>query len=129
MLPDSWLCNIGVDNFQLRADAAVAFAVMNAAYKHDTGKSLCLTDAYRSIGVQKSARANKPGLAAIPGTSEHGWGIAIDFGCEGQQSGQGQQWNWLVAHSKQYGWENPQWAKTSKFEPWHFEWAPGRGKK
>nr|WP_269151166.1 M15 family metallopeptidase [Spelaeicoccus albus] len=129
MLPDSWLCKIGVGNFKLRADAAVAFAVMNAAYKADTGKSLCLTDAYRSMAVQEAARANKPGLAAVPGTSQHGWGIAIDFGCKGQQSGRGQQWNWLIKNSKKYGWENPEWAKTSKFEPWHFEYAPGRGKK
>lgn len=128
-LPDSWLCDIGVGNFKLRADAAVAFAVMNAAYKSDTGKSLCLTDAYRSIAVQESARSRKPALAAVPGTSQHGWGIAVDFGCDGQQSGQGVQWNWLVKNSKKYGWENPQWAKTSKYEPWHFEWAPGRGKK
>lgn len=128
-LPSSWLCRIGVGDFKLRADAAVAFAVMNAAYKSDTGKSLCLTDAYRSMAVQRSAKANKPGLAAVPGTSEHGWGIAVDFGCAGQQSGQGQQWDWLVKHSKKYGWENPHWAKTSKLEPWHFEWAPGRGKK
>lgn len=125
-LPSDWLCDIGKGGHKLRADAAVAFAQMNAAYKADTGKDLELTDTYRPIESQRAVASKKPGLAAAPGTSLHGWGIAIDFG-GGTASGDGQQYNWLVEHGGEYGWENPDWAKGSKqHEPWHWEYVPAR---
>ncbi len=124
-LPDEWMCKIGVGGHQLRADAAVAFAQMNAAYKADTGKELEVTDSYRPIGSQQAVAASKPGLAAKPGTSMHGWGIAIDFG-GGTETASGQQYEWLVANAGEYGWENPDWAKSSKYEPWHWEYVPAR---
>ena len=124
-LPDSWLCKIGVGNHQLRSDAAIAFAEMNAAYKADTGKSLAVTDSYRPLESQISVAARKPGFAARPGSSQHGWGLAIDFGA-GTASASGQQYNWLVKNAGKYGWENPDWAKSSKYEPWHWEYVPAR---
>ncbi|MCG7300034.1 M15 family metallopeptidase [Brevibacterium ravenspurgense] len=124
-LPDDWMCKIGKGGHKLRADAAVAFAQMNAAYKADTGKDLEVTDSYRPIGSQQAVAASKPGLAAKPGTSMHGWGIAVDFG-GGAETASGQQYDWLVAHAGEYGWENPDWAKSSKYEPWHWEYVPAR---
>lgn len=124
-LPAEWLCKVGVGDHQLRADAAVAFAKMNAAYKKDTGQDLQITDSYRSLEGQISVAARKPGLAARPGTSNHGWGLALDLG-GGTSSGTGQQYNWLVANAGEYGWENPDWAKRNAFELWHWEYVPGR---
>lgn len=124
-LPDSWLCDLGIGGHKLRADAAIAFAKMNAAYKEETGEDMALTDTYRSLESQVSVAGRKPGLAARPGTSMHGWGIAIDFG-GGAASASGKQYEWLVAHGAEYGWENPDWAKTSKYEPWHWEYVPAR---
>lgn len=124
-LPDSWLCNLGIGDHKLRQDAAVSFAKMNAAYKAETGKDLELTDTYRSLEAQQSVAGRKPGLAARPGTSLHGMGLAIDFG-GGAASASGPLYDWLVKHGHEYGWENPDWAKSSKYEPWHWEYVPGR---
>lgn len=124
-LPSDWLCKIGVGDHKLRADAAVSFAKMNAAFKKDTGKELAITDSYRSLESQISVAHRKPGFAARPGTSNHGWGLALDLG-GGTQTGTGVQYEWLVAHAKEYGWENPDWAQRNSYELWHWEYVPGR---
>lgn len=124
-LPKNWLCDIGVGKHQLRTDAAVSFAKMNAAFKKDTGKELAVTDSYRSLEAQISVAERKPGFAARPGTSNHGWGLALDLGA-GTQTGTGEQYEWLVANAKKYGWENPDWAKRNSYELWHWEYVPGR---
>lgn len=118
-LPEDWLCAVGIGDHKLRADAAVAFAKMNAAYKADTGKNLTITDSYRSLEGQISVAARKPGFAARPGTSNHGWGLAVDLGT-------GKQYEWLAANGGKYGWENPDWAKRNSYELWHWEYVPGR---
>ncbi|SDR95859.1 D-alanyl-D-alanine carboxypeptidase [Brevibacterium siliguriense] len=123
-LPDEWLCDLGKEDHRLRADAAVSFAKMNAAYKKDTGKELEITDSYRDMAGQLSVASRKPGLAAKPGTSLHGWGIALDLG--GGVANKTGAWNWLVEHGDEYGWENPDWAKASMYEPWHWEYTPAR---
>lgn len=123
-LPDEWLCDLGKEDHRLRADAAVSFAKMNAAYKKDTGKELEITDSYRDMAGQLSVAGRKPGLAAKPGTSLHGWGIALDLG--GGVANKTGAWNWLVEHGDEYGWENPDWAKASMYEPWHWEYTPAR---
>ncbi|GAA2002489.1 M15 family metallopeptidase [Brevibacterium samyangense] len=124
-LPENWLCDIGIGGHKLRADAALSFAEMNAAYKADTGKEMEITDSYRTMESQISVASRKPGLAARPGTSLHGWGIALDMG-GGAATATGTQYDWLVAHGAEYGWENPDWAKSSKYEPWHWEYVPAR---
>lgn len=123
-LPDEWLCDLGKEDHQLRADAAVSFAKMNAAYKKDTGKEFEITDSYRDMAGQVSVAGRKPGLAARPGTSLHGWGIALDLG--GGVASKTGAWSWLVENGDEYGWENPDWAKSSKYEPWHWEYTPAR---
>jgi D-alanyl-D-alanine carboxypeptidase len=125
-LPASSLCDVG-QGHQLRADAAESYAKMNAAYKKDTGKSMVLTDTYRTYASQVDVRGRKPGLAAVPGTSLHGLGIAIDFG-GGAASASGPMYQWLVKNAGKFGWENPDWAKGSKYEPWHWEYVPARDK-
>lgn len=124
-VPEDWLCKIGVGNHKLRSDAAVSFAKMNAAFKKDTGKELAVTDSYRSLESQISVAERKPGFAARPGTSNHGWGIALDLG-GGTQDGSGVQYEWLVANGEKYGWENPGWAQRNSYELWHWEYVPGR---
>ncbi|MYM19420.1 D-alanyl-D-alanine carboxypeptidase [Brevibacterium sp. 5221] len=124
-VPADSLCKIGVGDHKLRADAAVAFAKMNAAFKADTGSSMAVTDSYRSLDGQISVAGRKPGLAAKPGTSMHGWGIALDM-AGGSAEASGTQYDWLVKNAAKYGWENPDWAKGGQYEPWHWEYVPAR---
>ena len=56
---------------------------------------------------------------AIPGTSQHEWGLAIDFTSSGHLIGSHSDpaWQWLSAHAGSYG------LRDLPSEPWH--WSPG----
>jgi hypothetical protein len=123
-LGDDQLCSIG-DGQQLRADAAATFVAMDTAYTAAFGSSVCITDSYRSYGSQQSVYWRKPGLAAVPGTSNHGWGVAVDVFC-GIDDYSSAEHAWLTEHGDEYGWINPEWAQAggSRPEPWHWEFDP-----
>jgi LAS superfamily LD-carboxypeptidase LdcB len=109
----------------LRADAALAFYKLNAAYKKRFKQNMCLTDSYRSLADQQRIYSQRPGMAAVPGRSNHGLGTAIDI-CGGVQNQGSTPFNWLLANSLKYGWFHPQWAYSSPFEPWHWEFKSGK---
>lgn len=125
-LGSEYLCDVG-DGFLLRPDAAAAFLALADEYKARTGGSLlsCVGNSYRTYDEQVDLYARKPSLAAQPGTSEHGWGLAIDFEC-GANSYGSSFYAWLDAHGDDYGWTNPPWAQPggSRPEPWHWEFDP-----
>lgn len=132
---------------RLRADAAAAWARLIAAY----GQQIKITDSYRPYAVQeriflqrytpqlsgggffgdvrhwKGVRyVRKPGTAAaaVPGTSNHGWGLALDL-ADGVNNGRGPAWDWLQKNAARFGWHNPPWATQARFfEPWHWEYDP-----
>ncbi|TDD69547.1 hypothetical protein E1262_12550 [Jiangella aurantiaca] len=125
-LGDEHLCGIGSGQ-QLRPDAAASFVALDAFYRAETGEGLieCVTDSYRSYEAQVDVAERKPGLAAVPGTSEHGWGLAVDVGC-GANSFDGALYDWLDDNAGEFGWDNPDWARPggSTPEPWHWEFTP-----
>lgn len=126
-LPDNALCTLWAGNYKLRGDAAVALAKMNIAYKQHFGENICLNSAYRTYSQQASLRAQKPGLAAPAGTSNHGWGLAVDM-CDGVEKGSGSRFQWLRDNAADYGWGNPDWAHSGgsgPYEPWHWEFISG----
>ena len=124
-LPPEALCPLSVGSgHRLRADAAKAFNRM--ARDHD----VCLTDSYRSYAAQVDVYGRKPDLAAVPGTSNHGLGVAVDL-CGGVQSFGTPAYRWMKANAPRYGWVHPSWAEPggSRPEPWHWEFVgvPGTG--
>ena len=126
-LPSTVLCTLWDRRYQLRADAAVAIAKLNVAYTQKFGHGLCLNDAYRTLEEQIRVKAQRGGFAAKPGTSEHGWGLAVDL-CDGVSNASSPQYRWLDANAPRYGFENPQWARAGgpgPYEPWHWEFAAG----
>ncbi|MGN6611447.1 MAG: D-alanyl-D-alanine carboxypeptidase family protein [Angustibacter sp.] len=126
-LPSSILCALPfAPGHKLRADAAVRLIRLNEVYKGRFGSDLCLTDSYRSLASQYSVAARKPGLAARPGTSEHGWGLAIDV-CGGPDQVGSTRRAWFLENAPAFGWDNPDWARPggSKPEPWHWEFVEG----
>ena len=128
-IPVSELCALPFAPAQrLRADAAISLVGLDQAYDEVFGDGLCLSDSYRTIGSQLSLAARKPRLAARPGTSEHGWGIAVDL-CGKAYSTGTREHDWLLANARRFGWDNPSWARVggSKPEPWHWEYVAGRG--
>jgi zinc D-Ala-D-Ala carboxypeptidase len=108
----------------LRRTAALAFNGMSSAYQAQTGSALCVTDGYRSYAEQVAVRRARPRLAARPGTSEHGLGLAVDL-CGGVQSFGTPAYLWMKRHAALYGWFHPGWAEPrgGKPEPWHWEFA------
>lgn len=79
---------------------------MDAAYQQRFGRPISITDAYRSLSEQVAVKKAKPDLAATPGTSLHGLGIAVDLG-GGIQNFNTQQHQWMRANAAKYGWHHP----------------------
>lgn len=73
---------------------------------------------YRSLDMQRyywslyqSGRGN---LAAVPGTSNHGWGRAVDLAAPWMRS-------WIDAHGARYGWRKTE----APGEWWHVNYVGG----
>ncbi|MDX6225778.1 MAG: peptidoglycan DL-endopeptidase CwlO [Frankiales bacterium] len=110
---------------RLRCDAAAAFGRLTAAYAAAHGGSwICVTDSYRSYADQQRLYQSKPSLAAVPGTSNHGWALALDL-CGGAQRAGSDADAWLHAHAAGFGWHHPGWAEPSGSRPeaWHWEFG------
>jgi LAS superfamily LD-carboxypeptidase LdcB len=56
------------------------------------------------------------GLAAVPGTSNHGWGLAVDVDTD--QAGAQQ---WMQANGHRFG-----FVEAVRREPWHWEFRPAQ---
>ncbi len=124
-IPISALCPIwGAAGHYLRADAAYAYDRLSHAYADQFGTPICVTDSYRSLASQVDLYARKPNLAAHPGTSNHGWGTAVDL-CGGIQSFGTTTHQWMLVNAPLYGWFHPSWAEPSgsRPEPWHWEFG------
>lgn len=108
----------------LRSDAARAFTDMDANNLRARGRHIYVDDAYRPLGhpgdlsrglwSQWAAWERYMGggnLAARPGTSNHGWGIAIDAGASIGD---------IAADHNQHGWDHSH--SDAPSEPWHHRW-------
>jgi predicted chitinase/D-alanyl-D-alanine dipeptidase len=93
--------------------AAKAYSEMVAAAEAD-GISWEITDSYRDYEAQVDVAArkglyNQGGLAAVPGTSNHGWGSAVDLKLNDEALA------WMRENADKFGFTNiPR-------EPWHWE--------
>jgi cell wall-associated NlpC family hydrolase len=123
-IPPEVLCALGVARHALRCDAAASYVRMSAAFESTFGSPLCITDSYRSYASQVSAFHRKPALAAVPGTSNHGWALAVDL-CGGINIAGTPQWTWMTANAGRFGFVQPDWARpgAEKPEPWHWEFG------
>ena len=123
-IPADQLCRVNAGSHRLRCDAAAAYTAMSAAYETAFGAPLCITDSYRSLGAQVDAHERKPRITAVPGTSNHGWGLAVDL-CGGINVFGTAQTAWMTANAARFGWLHPDWADRSGSnpEPWHWEYG------
>ncbi|MDR0482542.1 MAG: M15 family metallopeptidase, partial [Cellulomonadaceae bacterium] len=88
----------------------------NDLYRQTWGVNLRMSSSYRCIDGQIRV------ASATPGTSQHGWGLAVDFLGPVARFGSAEH-QWLRDHAPQFGWDHPTWARSggSKPEPWHWE--------
>lgn len=113
-VPAHALAPIGVGSHRLWGPAAGAFKALRDAAARD-GVHIGVTDSYRSYGAQVALAGKKGlyadgGLAARPGSSEHGYGLAVDIDVTGAAL------RWMRANAGTYG-----FVENTPREPWH--WA------
>ncbi|MCA1711126.1 MAG: M15 family metallopeptidase [Actinobacteria bacterium] len=124
-LPPEMLCPLATaPGQQLAAQAAAAFDQLSERHRADLGRPLCVTDSYRDYAGQVAIFAQKPSLAATPGRSQHGWGLAVDL-CGGIERFGSTESAWMAANGPAYGFAHPSWAEPggSRPEPWHWEFS------
>lgn len=128
---------------RLLKPVAASYERLRKEYEADTGLKLepsGSSDAYRSYEVQEAtfrARyrtapiAGRPrrwwqsrwwyqlpgtAAAAVPGTSNHGLGVAVDFAGLGGFGGKG--YAWLSANAARHGWSNTEGRSVNEY--WHW---------
>lgn len=108
------------EGHRLHAPAALQWDRLTTAATAD-GVTIGITDSYRSLASQEDVARRKGlykdgGLAAVPGTSAHGWGLAVDV--EVDDAGQ----RWLRANGHRFG-----FVEDTPREPWHWTFRPEPG--
>ncbi len=122
-IPTNALTDVG-GGHRMYGNAARAFTDMRAAARR-AGVTIRLTDSYRSYAGQVDVARRKGiygvrqpngrlGLAARPGTSNHGLGSAVDVNLGASPGASA----WLRANGARYGF------RTIPREPWHWEYKP-----
>lgn len=109
----------------LAAPAAASLTRMNTAFKKKFGKNLTIDLSYRTRSTQDYYwKELGPYVAARPGTSNHGWGTAVDFPETYDYSFRGKYYKWLKKNSSKYGWIHRKILEEGSpyAEAWHFEY-------
>ena len=117
-LPPVHWQSIGQGGHRLYAPAAAAWQSAVAAARAD-GIDLKVTDSYRSYDQQVDLADRKGlykdgGLGATPGTSNHGWGLAVDVDVSDPAT-----LAWMRTNGYRFG-----FVEAVPREPWHWEFRP-----
>ena|GEM_PF-460365 len=146
-IPDDYLLelvSIG-GGFQLQAKAAQPFFDMRQAAEND-GIYLSILSAYRSNErqtinfnnsvnqrmangmVYEAAFADTARYIAVPGTSEHEAGLALDLNMIDERFDQTLEYKWLVENSTDYGFilryeKETEHITGIAYEPWHYRYV------
>lgn len=112
-VPAGALDQVGSTSHRLWAPAAGALEGVLAAAARD-GVTIGITDSYRSYDAQVDVAQRKGlysqgGLAAAPGTSPHGWGLAVDLQLDPEAQA------WMRANGGRFG-----FVEDTPREPWHW---------
>lgn len=104
---------------RLWPEAALTWNAMRAAYVADGGHPDDMVPAgpnssARTLAAQERfwaiyQRDGSP-VAAVPGTSNHGWGIAVDVRTRVAQA-------WILRHGGEFGWSHDEGARVGEW--WH----------
>lgn len=117
LIPEGALAPLNGSSERMWAPAATQLNKLMADAA-SAGVTISVTDGYRDYDSQvrladEKGLYSQGGLAAQPGTSEHGWGIAADLKLDATAQA------WMRQHAKEYG-----FVENVPREPWHWEFAP-----
>jgi len=108
--------------------AVTGLALLSAAFEAKFGKPLIKREVYRPFEIQEQYKADQPRtgvVAATPGTSVHGWALAVDFASGVETYGSPEK-AWTDANAPAYGFDptGNLWEQRGlgNNEAWHFEW-------
>lgn len=118
-IPPAALQPIGDTGHRLWAPAATKFEQLLAAAAAD-GVTIGINDSYRTYERQVELVGElglypEGGLAAVPGTSRHGWGMAVDLRLNGEAL------QWMRANGERFG-----FVEDTPRETWHWAFYPDR---
>jgi LAS superfamily LD-carboxypeptidase LdcB len=116
-IPAGALEQVGATRHKLWAPAAQSLTRMIADAEKE-GVKIGITDSYRPYAEQVDLAKRKGlysqgGLAAKPGTSEHGWGMATDLDLNAKAL------SWMRQNGEKYGFVN-----NVPRENWHWAYKP-----
>lgn len=116
-IPAAAMTSIGHGDHRLHAPAARAFQQMEAAARAE-GITFGITTSYRDLPTQRRLAAEKGlysqgGLAATPGTSNHGWGMSVDLRLDDRAQ------TWMRDNGWRFG-----FVEDVPREPWHWTYRP-----
>ena len=123
-IPDKELCAAPWQKDEKqRCDAMDKFTELNKKFKKEFGHDISITDGYRTYEEQVATKKAKGNMAAEPGTSKHGWALAMDLGSN-INSYTSKEHKWMRDNAGEFGWILPEWAQQggSLPEPWHWEY-------
>ena len=136
------LIDVAVDSLNVMLTDWVAWMKLNG-FAGNSGSYAYVTSAFRTYEQQQETKSKRGKNAAEPGTSRHGWGIAVDFQyfkkdgevienyinnepnlSEGYDFTINESLTWLVDNSYIYGWIIPEELRDDSGleEFWHFEY-------
>jgi len=116
-IPRDALEPVGDTGHRLWAPAAQSFEKLLSAAAAD-GVAIGVTDSYRSYDVQvdvvrRKGLYSEGGLGAKPGTSQHGWGMAVDLDLNASAQA------WMRTNAARFG-----FVEDTPREPWHWAFQP-----
>lgn len=111
--------------FWLEPSAQLWWLRLASEFERAWGVPLDITDAYRDLAEQQyywdAYQAGWGNVAARPGFSNHGWGMAVDIYTPVYGSSSSPQHKWLQHWAPQFGWT---WdTGRASGESWHWEFA------
>lgn len=118
-IPTQALVPIDDTGHRLWAPAAAQFQSLMAEASAQ-GITIGINDSYRTLESQQAlvprlGLYNEGGLAAVPGTSRHGWGMAVDLQLNSEAQA------WMRANGERFG-----FVEDTPREPWHWAFYPDR---
>lgn len=116
-IPREALSEVAGTGHRLWAPAARQYEQLAAAARRD-GVTIGITDSYRSFDAQVDLAERKGlykngGLAAVPGTSDHGWGRSLDLKLDSNALA------WMRENGAAYGFR-----EDVPRESWHWTYYP-----
>lgn len=138
LIPATFMSKVRGEWFE--NEAASHLRDLEVSFANHFGYQAIILQGYRALGhsydkpgvptqwgLWNLYHISQPGRAAYPGTSNHGFARACDFGTGVDQFGTPQK-VWMDANAPKFGWHptgNDFGRLYGRVEPWHYDYIPG----